>query len=713
MMYFGKVNGGAFGNRLRASVVASLLVPACVLGQSEPGANEAPAVEPPGLDVVTVTAQKFEQNAQKVPVALTTYDAEGLEMRQAFGLQDMGSLVPNFYVEENLSNPGTPKIYMRGIGQSNSAFSFDSPIGIYVDNVYYAKSVGSMVNFLDIERIEVLRGPQGTIYGRNSSIGAVRIVSKTPPLHEMDADAELTVGTHEQRNIRAALGMPLVEGTLGFRIAYNKRDNEGYQVNTVSGDRAGSDDSDAVRAQLLAQLSDDVSLTLRGDYLRDDSRPFVAMNFLNNELDSLQFQSNRSYSDGTVRSRLETFGASATFDWDFAESKLTSVTAWRGVDTINSFDTDGTVQQSFEVDRSDLDDRSFTQEVFVSSSAIGGVPVDWIAGAFFLHEITDYVWSLQIFAPPSVQDFHQEVDSLAGYLQGTWNAGDRLSLTAGARYTTEDKEFDVVSRNADGSPDFSFSDHSLSTRQWTWRAAVNYDFEAPVMLYASAATGFRSGGLNGNAQTLAEVTGGAFAPEDTLMYEAGIKSEFLSQRLRLNATYFYGEYDNLQQAVVLEDGTVSNQNNSAEVRGLELEISALPVEGLELSATLGTLDNEIKGSDTSLGLAPDLNWRLEALYSFPVGDLGVLSAGASHTWTDSVFQDAANTPILEVPSHGITNAHVALDTQDGHWRFTLAGENLGDEIYPVGGFFIAGGFISAVKWPTLPRRWSLTAQYRY
>ena len=312
-----------------------------------------------------------------------------------------------------------------------------------------------------------------------------------------------------------------------------------------------------------------------------------------------------------------------------------------------------------------------------------------------------------------MQDFHQEVDSLAGYLQGTWHASDRLSFTAGARYTTEDKEFDVTSLNADGSFDFDFSDHSLSTRKWTWRAAVNYDFEAPVMLYASAATGFRSGGLNGNAQSLAEVTGGAFAPEDTLMYEAGIKSEFLSQRLRMNATYFYGEYDNLQQAVVLEDGTVSNQNNSADVQGLELEINALPVEGLELSATLGMLENDIKGSSTKLGLAPDLNWRIEALYSWPVGNLGIFSAGASHTWTDSVFQDAANTPILVVPSHGITNAHIAFGTLDDHWRFTLAGENLGDEVHPVGGFFIAGGFISAVEWPTLPRRWSFTAQYRY
>lgn len=700
----------------RRCLAATLLAPMCVFAQTESssmGAAGERSEDTPVLDIVTVTAQKIEQSAQDVPMALSAYDAGDLEMRQALGLQDMGSLVPNFYVEENLSNPGTPKIYMRGIGQSNSAFSFDSPIGIYVDNVYYAKSVGSMVDFLDIERIEVLRGPQGTIYGRNSSIGAVRVVSKTPPLQEMESAAELTVGTHEQRNIRAAFGAPIVTDKLGFRVAYNRRNNDGYQVNSASGDRASSDDSDAVRAELLAKFSEDVSLTLRADYLLDDSRPVVATNFQSNALDSMQFQSNRSYSLGTARSRLETFGGSATLDWHLGDNDLTSITAYRGVNTVNRFDVDGTIQPSFEVDRSDLDDRSFTQELFASGAAIASLPVDWIAGTFFLHEVTDYVWSLQIFAPPSVQNFHQEVDSLAGYLQGTYHASEKLSFTAGARYTTEDKEFDVISRNADGSFDFDFSDHSLSARKWTWRTAANYSFDKPVMLYASVATGFRSGGLNGNAQSLAEVTGGAFEPEDTLMYEAGIKSDFLSRRLRVNATCFYGEYDNLQQAVVLQDGTVSNQNNSAEVQGLEFDVTALPIEGLELSAIVGTLDNEIDGSDTKLGLAPELNWRLEALYSRPLRGIGIISAGTSYSWTDSVFQDAANTPILKVPSHGVTDAHVALETLDGHWQFTLAGENLGDEVYPVGGFFIAGGFIAAVEWPTLPRRWSFTARYRY
>jgi iron complex outermembrane receptor protein len=197
------------------------------------------------------------------------------------------------------------------------------------------------------------------------------------------------------------------------------------------------------------------------------------------------------------------------------------------------------------------------------------------------------------------------------------------------------------------------------------------------------------------------------------MYEAGVKSDLLSHRLRLNAAYFYGEYDQLQLAVVRDDGTVGNTNNSAKVHGLELEATYLPVAGLELSATVGTLNNTIDNSSKELPVAPKLTWNAAAQYSHAVGPLGVASIGASYSWTDSLFPNEANTPILEVPSHGNIDANASLTTLDGHWRFTLAGNNLSNKVYPIGGFYIAGGAIAASEWPSLPRRWSFAAQYTY
>lgn len=666
-----------------------------------------------GLAEITVTAQKIAQSAQIVPVAISAFTADELESHQALNLEDLKYLVPNLYLEQNLSNSGTPKIFMRGIGQANSAFSFDSPVGIYVDDVYYAKEVGSLVDFVDIDRIEVLRGPQGTIYGRNSSIGAVRVVTKSAPLEQTDIKGDVTFGSNDQRNARVTLGVPLINDEVGLRVSFNSKYNSGFQTNTVNGERADSDDSNAGRLQLLTKFSDNVNLTIRGDYLRDNSRPPVAIDFGTGNLNSLQYQSELFYSTGTARSRLETFGSSATLDWSFGDAKLTSISAWRGVNTVNAFDSDGTIEASFEVPHSDLNDRALTQEIFVSGQQLAGLPIDWVGGVFLLHEQANYLWSLQIFAPPSAQHFEQQVNSAAGYFQGTWHVTDKLGITGGSRYTAEHKDFGAISHLADGSFDFAYSNHDLNTDRWTWRAAANYQFDQPVMAYTSVETGFRSGGLNGNAQTLADVTGGAFQPEDTLMYEVGVKSEFWEHRLRVNADYYYGRYQHLQEAIVQQNGAVSNINNTAHVNGLELDARVLPFAGMEVSATLGTLHDTIQGSTTVLPDAPHLTWNLAASYSHELASFGSGTLGVSYGHTGSSFEDAANTPILEVHQHDNLDAHATFATRGDHWQFTLAGYNLTNKIYAIGGFDIAGGFISSTEWPSLPRRWGLTAQYKY
>jgi iron complex outermembrane receptor protein len=438
----------------------------------------------------------------------------------------------------------------------------------------------------------------------------------------------------------------------------------------------------------------------------------VAIDFRTNDISDLHFQSERAFADGTAESHLQTGGASATLKWESGDIKLTSISAWRSVKTRNRFDSDGKTSATFEVDRSNLDDDSYTQEVFVSGPKLGSLPIDWIAGAFYLHEDTDYIWSLKIIAPPSVQNFSQQVDSLAGYVQGTWHPTDRLGVTLGGRYTTEDKDFDVVGVTGDGSPDFTFSDHSLSESKFTWRAAVDYTFDQPIMVYGSVGTGFRSGGLNGNAQSLAEVTSGAFQTETTTMYEAGVKSDLLEHRLRLNAAYFYGKYDNLQQPVVTSTGVVSNVNNTAKVHGLEFEARARPVAGLELTAMVSTLHDEIDNSNLHLPNAPKLMWNTSARYSIPVLDKGTASAGVSYAWNDDTFEDAQNTPILRVESYHTVDANIGFETADAHWAFTLAGLNLSNDVHATGGFNIAGGALAAVEWPSLPRRWAFTVRYR-
>jgi iron complex outermembrane receptor protein len=288
---------------------------------------------------------------------------------------------------------------------------------------------------------------------------------------------------------------------------------------------------------------------------------------------------------------------------------------------------------------------------------------------------------------------------------------DRFGITGGFRYTYEHKDFDADSRKADGSFDFSYRNHNLGLARWTWRTAAEYQLQESVMAYASVSTGFRSGGLNGNATSLADVTGGGFGPEDTRMYEVGVKSELFDRRLVINAAGYYGDYSNLQQAVTKTDGTVSNVSNNATVYGVELEVRALPIAGLELSATLGTMHSSIENSALLLTF-PKFNYTLAGQYSVPLANVGLLSVGGSYAYTASFFSDTNNTPILKTPSHGLANAYVSLRPND-NWKFTLTGYNLTDKIYDIGGFYIAGGRLSAVKYPNLPRRFEFTAQYRF
>ncbi len=447
------------------------------------------------------------------------------------------------------------------------------------------------------------------------------------------------------------MGLPLINDTMGLRISFNTKHNDGFQTNTVNGERADSDDSNAVRLQLLTKFNDDVSLTFRGDYLRDDSRPPVAFNYLHGNLDSLQYQSELFYSTGTARSRLDTFGSSATLDWQLGDYKLTSISAWRGVNTVNAFDSDGTTAASFEVPHSDLTDRSLTQEVFVSGQKLAGLPLDWVGGVFYLHEETSYLWSLKIFAPPSGQDFAQKVDSV-GRLLSRHVACDRQARPD-RRRPLHHRAQGLRRQQRTGGWLVRF--RLFEPRHGDEQVDLARSGELPV---GPACPAVRERGdrlsqrrLNGNAQSLADVTGGAFQPEDTLMYEAGVKSEFWDHRLRINADYYYGRYNHLQEAVVLQNGAVSSTNNTAHVNGLELEAKLVPLAGMELSATVGTLHDTIQGSTTELPDAPRLNWNLAATYSHELSALGTGTLGVSFSHTGSSYEDAANTPILQVQAH--------------------------------------------------------------
>lgn len=672
------------------------------------------AAESPVIEEVIVTAQKRAESLQRVPVAVTAVTASDIEKKFMGNMQDIKKVVPNLYLEEALSAVTTPKAWIRGIGVDNQVFSFDSPIGFYVDNVYYARVTGAMGDLFDLERVEVLRGPQGTIYGRNSSVGAIRLITKSPNLEDVEVMAEAAYGSKDQMNARLMVNVPISEDKVGMRVALSTRNNDGWMTNLTTGEKHMTEDVDAARFSLLFAPAEAWRITLRGDYMSDQSRTRAGSNFLiNPDNDIYTFESSP---EARFVDNIRPWGTSATVEWSGDGVDVTSVTSYRDLKYRNANDVDGRADvRSFEVDRQDLDQWQFTQELFASGDNLGNTPLKWVAGAFFLHEKNTFHWALRIFAPPTTQRFDQDTDSFAAYAQVTYPLSDRLNVTGGARYTYEKKSIEAIQFLANGTlnPGFFFAD-SMSVNKVTWRAAVDYQASDDLMLYASASTGFRSGGFNGSARDVPSILSGSFGPEDSTSIEGGFKSQLWDNRVRFNAAYFWTLYENLQQAITLSDGTISTQNVEATVHGLEADLVAVPVTGLELNASLGLMFDNIKNSNRVLKNTPKWNIRGGAAYTIPLtGMNGSLRFGGDVNYNSDSFNDTNNAVFTNTGKYAIVDAYVTYESDDGQWSASVTGYNLTDKFVNIHTFNIAGGFISSVHFPNYPRRWLATVRYKY
>jgi iron complex outermembrane receptor protein len=614
----------------------------------------------------------------------------------------------------------TPKMFMRGVGVDNNVFSFDSPIGLYVDGVYLARVIGGLVDLFDVDRVEVLRGPQGTLYGRNSSIGAVSLHTQLPPLDAADFKASAGLGSEQQRNAQFSWGVPIIRDQLGARISFGTRNNDGFQREATTGRRAMGDDVNTVRAALRYVPSADLEIILRGDYMRDNSPDAVGWNFRNPDR-SLNLGGNpfvfRESANTPIVQHTTPAGVSATVTWHAAPFDVTSVTAYRHLAFRDAADVDGkSTVNSFEVWRQDLDQNQVTEEIFASSRGSAPTDIKWVAGAFYLKEKNDFAWALAIFAPPPTTFYHQDTKSSAGYAQLTWPATEQLSLTGGVRYTEETKDLTARQQDAGGTatPGFAFRG-SVKANKFNYRASIEYKARENLLIYASDATGFRSGGFNGSSTDLEGISSGGFGPEDTNTAEIGLKTDLLSRRLRLNVDYYFAKYKHLQQAITDPNtGDITTTNANATVKGLELEATALLTDNWQANVTLSNTRQHIDGTDSVLKQTPEWMWRVGTFYSLPAPWLaGTVRLGASVNYSGSYFQDSASDPLLTTHAYSVVDASLAYEHKGGHWSALLQGLNLGDEVHPVGGFNIFGGIISSVWYTSFPRRWLLSAQYKF
>lgn len=663
-----------------------------------------------GLEEIVVTAERRAGNLQTVPIAVSAVTPSTLENIQIGSSQDLQKIIPGLRMTDGIATPTNFTIALRGsIQQDSSVIVTESPVGIYVDDVYVPRLNGANAQLLDIERVEVLRGPQGTLYGRNTLSGAMKLVTRTP-------------GEETWLNLRGGYGSYNkieVSGSAGGRVAENVyvslsglfNDFDGYYTNVATGRDFGEERNGVVRGKLrftpgewdiVASLSYGRSthdgqvlipgrVPPTGQFTSDDIVPLFPDPY---SLTIPTMPRSGIATDEPYGRTTQIIGSlSVSRDLGFATAR--SISGW--VQTKDFFSNDLSGRGVFPL-ASDMKSDAFSQELQLLGTAMAD-RLDWLLGVYYFHEDADQVLQLLTLQPTDIK-----TDSIAAFGQGSFKLTDSLSLTAGLRWTQDKKRFTGGIRGLDFPfPDVDFTSRD-TFRAWTPKFSLNYDVPVEsvggidsMFAYLSASRGFKSGGYNGIPVVSPGILQTVYGPETNWTYEAGIKTELLDRRLRLNAAYFINRISDLAANATLEvEGTpvfpVTNVGD-ATVKGLELELAAVPVTGLNLFANAviqtGKYRNLIAGSapamaETLFGKAdipqlPDYSFTIGFDYAHDLafgGTAAVLKLGGDWYRADDHAVLVNND--FRVSAYSRLNGFVALEL-DERYEIRLSGSNLSDK----------------------------------
>lgn len=598
-----------------------------------------------GVESIVVTARRFEETLQEVPVAISAFDDEELEEQRIAHIGQVSQATPNLWMETNTGLSSGGRAAIRGIGEDESFFTADTPVGIYIDDIYIPRQTGSQFSLYDVERIEVLRGPQGTLYGRNTSAGAIKLVTKQPG-NQFRANASATIGEYDRTDFRGALNVPFASDNGAFLLSgmFNQRD--GYETNLVTNQDVNDRDVNGIRAGVRFQPSQSVDVLVNVDRIDEQSGPSTPLGLVGqppagpngfgigppNLDDQVDGDSDPRTLESDLengRDDLEQQGAAATVTAQLVPNLLL-----KSVTSIREFDHDLFIDGDGQVGCFGLPLPCFhlaqlqSQEQWSQELQLQGTSgkLDWIAGVYAFHEENTQRTENVIFAPEGFNNFWNtslDTDSLAAYANFTFHLRDNVNLTVGGRVTEDEKTFDTKVFRADGSelltcagPDglrvsptdrpCDATDPAGSTTvavatnlNDTWsaftpRVALDVAIKDNVLFYATVANGFKSGGFDGRANN-----GGSVLPlqpiaeEDVLLYEAGIKSDLADNRVRLNGTVFFNSFDDLQGTGTDPNGNFFRTSiGDLETKGLELEARWVPTRAVEFSGHYSYLDTE-------------------------------------------------------------------------------------------------------------------------
>lgn len=747
-----------FNLRMGLATVA----PAALLALATPAnAQQAQTEEPAAaaVDDVVVTARRRSENLQDVPIAVTAVTGEGLDARGYGSLTDIQQMTPNLtFTPGTGGSSGQMSAYVRGVGEYDYIVTSDPAVAVFFDGVYQGRPFGALTSLMGIERVEVLRGPQGSLFGKNTIGGAISVVLQKPT-GSNSGEADLKVGSFDYAQVRGSYDFALTD-ELAMSVSALGRWGDGWQK-LDSGGTKGDTDQIAGRAALRWTRGDfDAVLSVDGYRQRQNGAANNMIAFQPGFFSDLystfvepccNVPSSIDRTDVTPVLNVDNADAgSATLTLDFPAlgGDLKSITAARYSRVAFARDGDASIT-NYSGDRQDITSRQFSQEFQLSHELFDG-KVTTLTGLYLFHErarqktLLVTAWGLYPklleagFDPAmaAALDFNvnfdqtQETDNIALFGNATYRVNEKLSFDIGARLTHESKEFDQTAQRIfaqvpliPGVPGYQLEE---SWTNFSPKVSVNYEFNDEVRGYGIISQGFRSGGFNGRPTSEAEI--GSFDPEILTSYEIGLKNDLFDRRLRLNVGAFYNQYEDMQVNVsypVLGGVVVRTENaGKARIWGIEAEGRFIATDWLTLEGAVGYLDaayeeyfsrdadgNVLDYSHLKLKHTPPWTASLGAVFTGRIGQFDT-TFRVDAAYMDEQYSDTQNQPLLKGEAHTLLNASLNFRADNGV-SFGIEGQNLTDEQVVKEGYDGSGsfGFIEAYYNP--PRRVYASIRYAF
>ena len=750
---------------LAAAASGAFFVALPVAAQDEVAASEEESGE------IIVTARRRDERLIDVPIAVTAISGEVLEARGALDLTDVQSVAPNVTLETSRGTNSTLSAFIRGIGQQDPVSGFEQGVGIYLDDVYLNRPQAAVLDIYDVERIEVLRGPQGTLYGRNTIGGAVKYVTRRLP-DAPELKLRGTFGTFKQADLIISASAPIGDvvriGASGARLSRG-----GFGDNPTTGLENYNKDVWAGRGTIeLGGYGAPVLIRISGDYTRDKSNPRGGHRLIPSQFTAAPVLDDVFDSRGALNSPVqdvEAYGIAFNVTAELSDNlTLRSISAWREDDSASPIDFDALPTVDLDVPAL-YSNSQISQEfqLLLDAGRLNGM-----VGFYYLSAQADTAFDVRLFSTvaglTAFTNAQVDTETYAVFGDFTFDFTDQLSLSLGGRYTWDEREGKILRQNylGGGSPVFGGAGvpfgapgtnftGNRSFNKFTPRASLSFKPTPDHNIYASFSQGFKGGGfdprgvgvnapdLNGNGiREDSEIAAFlSFRPESVDSYEIGYKASLFDRRLSLALAAFRMDYSDVQipgsSGCVVNGlptfcGVITNAGK-ARFQGVELEATARVTDGLTLSGALGYIDAEYKEYITQIAgrgpvdvadfrevqNTPKVTATGTIAYATALGS-GDLGLSSTLSYRSKTYQFEIPNPFLDQDGYALLDASIVYTAEGGRWSLGLHGKNLTDKEYKTSGYtFVAADPVTGVLTrnaagnlvPSLGREGTLTAFY--